>query len=208
MHLLVLHEAWRCLDVLPGWVSQSYCPGPFTRIQVHLRNEDRSVPHLHEMRHRASGHEPNRRLPLRCRQRQRVRRCGSVASSARIRNVRGRERRGSPCTARAKLDSECRVHRELHLTSNCSRRSRAGFFSRLRFPPAFATKSRQKSWLCLVSGDRQFLPALRLSTKEAIVLVRKGLQGAAVGQSSLPYMHSVHILARWLASSIRKKECR
>ena len=116
LHLLVLYQTWRRLDVQSQQLAQSIRPATIPRVQVFVRDTDRRVSRLLLVRHRAGSHQSGRESPVRGCQRQRVRRCRPVTSPSRIGKLRWRGRRRSSRAEKAQLDCQRSIHRKRHLT--------------------------------------------------------------------------------------------
>jgi hypothetical protein len=69
VHLLVLREAWRCLDLLSDRIAHGERQRSRTRIKIRFRHQNCRVSRLYRVWRGTGGHQPNRRPPVCCRQR-------------------------------------------------------------------------------------------------------------------------------------------
>src|SRR5215470_3241347 len=57
LHLLVLREAWRCLDLLPDRIARGERQGSRARIKIRVRHQDCRVSRVHRLWRGAGGHQ-------------------------------------------------------------------------------------------------------------------------------------------------------
>jgi hypothetical protein len=125
LHLLVLHQARRRLDLLPDGLSEGDHQGSLASVHVPLRYKDGPISRLRHVWNRPGCHQSDCRSPVRCGQCQCFRQCGPIAPAAGSGNLRRRVRGRAPGAARAQLDPQRGISWRSRLTSKIANAKRA-----------------------------------------------------------------------------------